>query len=71
VITPKQHLFIWLKKKDVTPEYAKTNNLHVMWSGSVINTHDECDLGNVVFQSRHLNRIIARLEMFGPFRDLH
>jgi hypothetical protein len=40
-----------------------------MWSGGVIDTCDGCDLVNVVFQSRHLNRIIAGLEMFGPFID--
>jgi hypothetical protein len=49
VITPKEHLLIWLKKRDVTLEYAKINNLHVMWSGSVINIHDDRDLGNVIF----------------------
>jgi len=32
--------------------------------------HDGHDLVNVVFQSRHLNRIIAGLEMFSPFRNL-
>jgi len=42
-----------------------------MWSGGVIDTRDGHDLINVVFQSRHLNRMIARLEMSGPFRDLH
>jgi hypothetical protein len=42
-----------------------------MWSGGVIDTRDGHDLVNVVFQSRHLNRIMAGLEMFGPFRDLH
>jgi len=42
-----------------------------MWSGGVIDTRDGHDLVNVVFQSRHLNRIMARLEMSGPFRDLH
>jgi len=42
-----------------------------MWNGGVIDTRDGHDLVNVVFQSRHLNRIIARLEMFGPFRHLH
>ncbi len=45
--------------------------MHVMWSGGVIDTRDGHDLVNVVFQSRHLNRIIARLEMSSPFRDLH
>jgi len=68
-ITQEQHLLIWLRKKDVTPNYAKTNNLHVMWSGGVIDTCDGHDLVNVVFQFRHLNRIMARLEMSGPFRD--
>jgi len=42
-----------------------------MWSGGVINTCDGHDFVNVVYQSRHLNRIIARLEMFSPFRELH
>ncbi len=42
-----------------------------MWSGGVIDTRDGHDLINVVFQSRHLNKMIARLEMSGPFRDLH
>ncbi len=75
-ITQEQHLLIWLKKKDAIPNYAKTNNLHVMWngvewSGGVIDTCDGHDLVNVVFQSRHLNRIIAGLEMSCPFRDLH
>jgi hypothetical protein len=42
-----------------------------MWSGGVIDTRDGHDIVNVVFQSRHLNRIMARLEMSGPFRDLH
>ncbi len=42
-----------------------------MWNGGVINTRDGHDLVNVVFQSRHLNRIIAGLEMSSPFRDLH
>jgi len=32
---------------------------------------DGCDLVNVIFQSRHLNRIIVRLEMSSPFRNLH
>jgi hypothetical protein len=55
----------------VTPNYARTNNLHVMWSGGVNNTHDGHDFVNVVFQSRYLNRMIAGLEMSGPFRYLH
>jgi len=42
-----------------------------MWSGGVIDTYDGCDFVKVIFQSRHLNRIIAGLEMFGPFIDLH
>jgi hypothetical protein len=42
-----------------------------MWSGGVIDICDGRDLVNVVFQSKYLNRIIARLEMFGPLRDLH
>ncbi len=42
-----------------------------MWSGGVIDTRDGHILINVVFQSRHLNRMIAGLEMSGPFRDLH
>jgi hypothetical protein len=42
-----------------------------MWSGGVIDTCDGHDLVNVVFQSRHLNRIMARLKMSRPFRDLH
>jgi hypothetical protein len=70
-ITQEQHLLICLKKKDATTDYARTNNLHVMWSGGVIDTRDGHDIVNVVFQSRHLNRIMARLEMSGPFRDLH
>jgi hypothetical protein len=70
-ITQNQHLLIKLRKKDVTPNYAKTNNLHVMCSGGIINTRDGHDLVNVVFQSRHLNRIIAGLEMSSPFKDLH
>jgi hypothetical protein len=32
---------------------------------------DGHDIVNVVFQSRHLNRIIVGFEMSGPFRDLH
>jgi hypothetical protein len=70
-ITQEQHLLIWLRKKDATPDYARTNNLHVTWSGGVIDTRDGHDIVNVVFQSRHLNRIMAGLEMSGPFRDLH
>jgi hypothetical protein len=42
-----------------------------MWSGGVIDTCDGHDFVNVVFQSRHLNRMIARLKMSRPFRDLH
>jgi len=36
-----------------------------------MDTCDGHDLVNVVFQSRHLNRMIVRLEMFGPFKYLH
>jgi hypothetical protein len=42
-----------------------------MWSGNIIDIRDGRDLVNVVFQSRHLNRMIAGLEMYGPFRNLH
>jgi len=42
-----------------------------MWSGGVIDTRDGHDLVNVVFQFRHLNRIMAGLEISGSFRDLH
>jgi hypothetical protein len=42
-----------------------------MWSGGVSDIHGGRDLVNVVFQSRHLNKIIIRLEMFGFFRELH
>ncbi len=55
----------------MTPDYARTNNLHVMWSGGVIDIRDVHDLVNVVFQSRHLNMIMEGLEMPGPFKDLH
>jgi hypothetical protein len=55
----------------VTPDYARTNNLHVMWSGGIIDTREGHDLVNVIFQSRHLNRIIVGLEMSGLFKDLH
>ncbi len=58
-ITQEQHLLISLRKKDATPNYARTNNLHVMWSGGVINTRDGHDFVNVVFQSKHLNKMIA------------
>jgi hypothetical protein len=71
MITPEQHLLIWFKKKDAILNYARTNNLHVMWSGGIIDTHDGYDFVNVVFQFMHLNRIIIRLEMFGPFRELN
>jgi hypothetical protein len=60
-----------LKKRDATSDYARTNNLHVMWSGGIIDTRDGHDLLNVIFQSRNSNRIIARLEMFVPFKNLH
>jgi hypothetical protein len=42
-----------------------------MWSRGVIDIRDGHDFVNVVFQSRHLNKIIIGLEMFGPFKDLH
>jgi len=42
-----------------------------MWSGGIIDIRDGHDLVNVVFQSRHLNKIIAGLEMSSPFKDLH
>jgi hypothetical protein len=42
-----------------------------MWSGGVINIHDGHDFINVVFQSKHLNRIITGLKMSSPFKDLH
>jgi hypothetical protein len=71
VITPKQCLLILLKKKNVTLDYARTNDFHVMWNRGVIHIRDNSDLVNVIFQSRHLNRIIARFEMFGPFKELH
>jgi len=48
-ITQEQHLLIWLRKKDATPDYARTNNLHVMWSGGVIDTRGGHDIVNVVF----------------------
>jgi hypothetical protein len=70
-ITKEQHLLIWFKKKDGTPNYAITNNMHVMWSGGVIDTCDGHDLVNVVFQSRHVNKIMVGLEMSGPFKNLH
>jgi len=71
VITLEQHLLIWFKKKDTTLDYAKTNNLHVMWNGGIIGIHDGHDFINVVFQSRHLNKIIARLKLSSPFKNLH
>ncbi len=42
-----------------------------MWSGGIIDTHHYCDFINVVFQYRHLNKIIIGLEMFSLFRNLH
>jgi hypothetical protein len=41
-----------------------------MWSGGIIDTHDGHDIVNVIFQFRHLNRIIARLDMFSSFKRL-
>ncbi len=37
----------------------------------MIDTRDGHDFVNVIFQSKHLNKMIAGLEMSGPFRDLH
>jgi hypothetical protein len=42
-----------------------------VWSGGIIDTRDGHELVNVVFQSMHLNRIMAELEMSSPLRDLH
>jgi hypothetical protein len=42
-----------------------------MWNGGIIDTRDGRDLVNVIFQSRHLNKIIAGLKMSGPFKYLH
>jgi hypothetical protein len=42
-----------------------------MWSGGVIDIRDGRDLVNVVFQSRHLNKIIVRLEMSSLFKNFH
>ncbi len=55
----------------MTLDYARTNNLHVTWNENIVDIHDRHELVDVIFQSIHLNRIIAGLEMFGPFRDLH
>jgi hypothetical protein len=41
-----------------------------MWNG-VIDICDGRDLVNVLFQFRHLKKIIAGLKMFSPFKDLH
>jgi hypothetical protein len=71
VITLEQHLFISLKKRDATLDYARTNNLHVMWNGGVIDTCDDRDFLNAIFQFKHLNKITIGLEMFNPFRYLH
>jgi hypothetical protein len=48
VITQEQHLLIWLKTKDAILNYARTNNLHGMWNGGIIDTRDGRDLVNVV-----------------------
>ncbi len=37
----------------------------------IINIRDGHDLVNVVFQSKHLNKIIVGLKMFGIFKKLH
>jgi hypothetical protein len=42
-----------------------------MWNGNIIDTRHYCDLVNVVFQFKHLNKIIVGLEMSNLFRDLH
>jgi hypothetical protein len=42
-----------------------------MWSGGVIDTRDGRDHVNVIFQSKHLNRIIIGLELSCHFRNLH
>jgi hypothetical protein len=42
-----------------------------MWSGGIIDIRDGHDIVNVVFQSKHLNMIMAGLEMSSPFRYLH
>jgi hypothetical protein len=39
-----------------------------MWNGGIINTRDGRDFVNIIFQSRHLNRIITQLKLFGPFK---
>ncbi len=67
VIMLEKHLFVQFNKKDAILDYVRTNNSHVMWTGDVIDTFDDYDIVNVVFQFKHLNKIIARLEMFGPF----
>jgi hypothetical protein len=41
-----------------------------MWNVGVIDIRDGIDFVNVVFQFKHLNKIIARLEMSAPFNDL-
>jgi hypothetical protein len=71
MITLEQHLLIWLKKRDATLDYVRTNNLHVMCNEGIIDTRDGRDLVNVFFQSIRLNRIIVGLKMFGFFKDLH
>jgi hypothetical protein len=42
-----------------------------MWSGSVFNIRDGHDIMNVVFQCKHLNRIIISLQMSGFLKELH
>jgi len=42
-----------------------------MWNGGVSDTHDGRDFVHVIFQFKHLNKIIIGLEMFGLFRELH
>ncbi len=42
-----------------------------MWNGGVIDTCDDRDFLNAIFQFKHLNKITIGLEMFNPFRYLH
>jgi len=71
VITLEQDLFVWFNKKDATLNYVRTNHLHVTWNGNVIDTFDDYDIINVFFKFKHLNKIIARLEMFDLFLKLN
>jgi hypothetical protein len=42
-------IVVWFNKLDITLNYVKTNNLHVMWSANVIDAFDDYDIINVVF----------------------